>query len=168
MHREVHYTTINSTSEVVYQASLFDLMQIDLLIYEIVYSRERFQLYLSYIRNFPGGTFTPVREHRFDIPDEDNEEDDYEDDKDDDDYGDDQDSLSTVGKLCEGVDFAPIIADLELVRSNRRMRGENGSVYSVDSDFGFTTESQIRANLHHYPDSFLRRYFQNEWPNMHF
>ena len=81
---------------------------------------------------------------------------------------DDQDSLSTVGKLCEGVDFAPIIADLELVRSNRHMHGENGSVYSVDSDFGFTTESQIRANLHHYPGSFLRRYFQNEWPNMHF
>ena len=168
MHREVHYTTINSTFEVGYQASLFDLLQLDLLIYEIVYSRERFQLYLSYIRNFPGGTFTPVREHRFDIPDEDNEEDDYEDDKDDDDYGDDQDSLSTVGKLCEGVDFAPIIADLELVRSNRRMRGENGSVYSVNSDFGFTTESQIRANLHHYPDSFLRRYFQNERLNMHF
>lgn len=81
VHREVHYTTINSTSEVVYQASLFDLMQLDLLIYEIVYSRERFQLYLSYIRNFPGGTFTPVREHRFDIPDEDDEEHDYVDDK---------------------------------------------------------------------------------------
>ena len=176
VHREVHYTTVNSTSEVVYQASLFDLMQLDLLIYEIVYSWERFQLYLSYIRNFPGGTFTPVCEHRFDIPDEDDKDDDddedYEedDDKDDDDDDDDdnQDSLSTVGKLCEGVDFAPIIADLELVRSNRRMRGENGSVYSVDSDVAATTESQIRANLHHYPDSFLHRYFQNEWPNMHF
>ena len=139
VHREVHYTTINSTFEVGYQASLFDLLQLDLLIYEIVYSRERFQLYLSYIQNFPGGSFTPVRKHRFDIPDEDDEEHDYEDDKeddednedykeDDDDYDDDQDSLSTVGKLCEGVDFAPIIADLELVRSNRRMRGENGSV----------------------------------------
>ena len=174
MHREVHYTTINSTFEVGYQASLFNLLQLDLLIYEIVYSRERFQLYLSYIRNFPGGTFTPVREHRFD-PDEDDGEHDDEDDKDEDDDDDeddndddDQDSLSTVGKLCEGVDFAPIIADLELVRSNRRMCGENRSVYSVDSDFGFTTESQIRANLHHYPDSFLRRYFQNEWPHMHF
>ena len=97
------------------------------------------------------------------------DDDDKDDDEaDDDDDEDDQDSLSTVGKLCEGVDFAPIIADLELVRSNRCMRGENGSVYSVDSDFGFTTESQIRATLHHYPDSFLRRYFQNEWPNMHF
>ena len=101
-----------------------------------------------------------------DHDEEDNKADD--DDEADNDNNDDQDSLSTVGKLCEGVDFAPIIADLELVRSNRRMRGENGSVYSVDSNFCFTTESEIRATLHHYPDSFLRRYFQNEWPSMHF
>jgi len=84
---------------------------------------------------------------------QDNDEDDHdeednkaEDDNEaDNDNNDDQDSLSTVGKLCEGVDFAPIIADLELVRSNHRMHGENGSVYSVDSDFCFTTKSEIHA-----------------------
>ncbi len=79
----------------------------------------------------------------------------------------DQDSLSTAGQLCEGVDFAPIIADLDLVCRNCCMRGENGTEYSVESDFGFT-ESQIRATLHHYPDSFLQCYFQDEWPNLHF
>ncbi len=109
-------------------------------------------------------------EEQDDDKDNHNEEDDKADDDDeaDDDNNKDQDSLSTVEKLCEGVDFALIIADLELVRSNRRMRSENGSVYSVDSDFCFTTKSEIRAILHHYPDSFLRRYFQNEWPSMHF
>ena len=100
--------------------------------------------------------------------DDDEDDDDKEDDEADDNDDNDQDSLSTVGKLCEGVDFALIIANLELVCSNLRMRSENESVYSVDSDFCFTTKSEIRAILHHYPDSFLRRYFQNEWPSMHF
>ncbi len=59
----------------------------------------------------------------------------------------DHDSLSTAGQLCKGVDFAPIIADLDLVHRNRCMHGENGTEYSVESDFGFT-ESQIRTTLH--------------------
>jgi hypothetical protein len=42
-------------------------------------------------------------------------------------------SLSTVD--FEGVDFAPILADLDLIRQNGRIQGPTGSYYSVDSNF---------------------------------
>jgi hypothetical protein len=45
-----------------------DILELDHLIYEIIFARERQELYNSYVRNFPRGTFTPVRKHRWDIP----------------------------------------------------------------------------------------------------
>jgi hypothetical protein len=60
-----------------------DILKLDHLIYEIIFARERRELYNSYVRNFPRGTFTCVREHRWDIPeglsldeDEDNDDND--------------------------------------------------------------------------------------------
>ncbi len=45
-----------------------------LLIYEIIIRREWPQLYISYVRTLPGGTFTWVREHRFDISEDDDDD----------------------------------------------------------------------------------------------
>jgi len=72
--------------------------------------------------------------------------------------------LSTVD--FDGVDFAPIFADLELIRRNGRIRGPTGSYYSVGSTFGFT-EEEIRFNVVNFPGSFLRQYFCGPWPNFH-
>ena len=44
-----------------------DILELYLLIYEIIFARERQELYISYVRNFPRGTFTRVCEHRYDI-----------------------------------------------------------------------------------------------------
>jgi hypothetical protein len=45
-----------------------DILELDHLIYEIIFGWERRELYNSYVRNFPRGTFTHVRKHRWDIP----------------------------------------------------------------------------------------------------
>jgi hypothetical protein len=76
----------------------------------------------------------------------------------------DDSSLSTVD--FEGVDFAPILADLELIRQNGRIRGSSGSYYSVDSNFQFN-EEDIRFTVVNYPETFLRQYFRGPFPNFH-
>jgi len=76
----------------------------------------------------------------------------------------DDSSLSTVD--FEGVDFAPILADLELIRQNGRIRGSSGSYYSVDSNFQFN-EEDIRFTVVNYPGTFLRQYFGGPFPNFH-
>jgi len=78
---------------------------------------------------------------------------------------DDHSSLSSID--FDRFDFAPILADLELIRQNGRMRNTTtGSYHSVDSSWRFT-ESQIRGAVRHYPDSFLREYFVGTFPNFH-
>jgi hypothetical protein len=68
LERGVYYTTFNCPFGRVYKATLVDILELDHLIYEIIFARERQELYNSYVWNFPRGTFTRVREHRWDIP----------------------------------------------------------------------------------------------------
>jgi hypothetical protein len=67
LERGVYYTTFNRPFGRVYEAALLDILELDDLIYEIIFARERQELYNSYCRNFPRGTVTRVREHRWDI-----------------------------------------------------------------------------------------------------
>ena len=68
LERGVYYTTFNRPFERVYEAALGDILELSDLIYEIIFDRERQELYNSYVRNFPRGTFTRVHKHRWDIP----------------------------------------------------------------------------------------------------
>ncbi len=90
LEREVHYTIYNCPFGFVYEGALKDLLVLDLVIYEIIYERERRELYLFYARNRPGGTMIPVHAERYDMkegPSSDNDND--EDDNDNDDVNDD-------------------------------------------------------------------------------
>ncbi len=58
-----YYTTFNRPCGRVYEAALVDILELDHLIYEIIFARERWELYNSYVRNFPRGTFTGVCKH---------------------------------------------------------------------------------------------------------
>ncbi len=51
--REVHYTTFKPPFGFVYEGALKDLLVLDLVIYKIIYERERRELYLFYARNRP-------------------------------------------------------------------------------------------------------------------
>ena len=79
MEREVHYTIYNFGF--VYEGALKDLLVLDLVIYEIIYERERRELYLFYTRIRETGTMIPVCAERYDMEegpssDDDNNEDD--------------------------------------------------------------------------------------------
>jgi hypothetical protein len=78
----------------------------------------------------------------------------------------DHSSVSSIN--FDGFDFAPILADLELIRQNGCMRNpRTGSYHSVNSSWKFT-KSQIRAAVRNFPDSFLREYFVGgTFPNFH-
>ena len=90
LEREVHYTTFNPPFGFVYEGALADLLVLDFIIYEIIYERERRELYLFYARNFPGGTMIPIRTHRYDMEEgPSSDDDDNEDDDDNDDVNDD-------------------------------------------------------------------------------
>jgi hypothetical protein len=67
LERGVYYTTFNCPFERVYQATLRDILELEDLIFEIIFDQERRQLYNSYVRIFPRGTFTRIRKHRSDI-----------------------------------------------------------------------------------------------------
>jgi hypothetical protein len=56
LERVVHYTTFSPPLGFVYECALVDLLELDLIIYEIIYEREKRDVYYSYVRNFPGGT----------------------------------------------------------------------------------------------------------------
>jgi hypothetical protein len=86
LEREVHYTTYNRPFGFVYEGALKDLLVLDIVIYEIIYERERPELYLFYARNRPGGTMIPVRAERYDMEEGPSSDDD--DNKDDDDNDD--------------------------------------------------------------------------------
>jgi hypothetical protein len=58
-----------------------DILELQDLIYEIIFDRERRELYNSYVWIFPRGTFARIRKHQWDIPegpssDEDKDDDD--------------------------------------------------------------------------------------------
>jgi hypothetical protein len=86
LERVVHYTIYNRPFGFVYEGALKDLLVLDVVIYEIIYERERRELYHFYARNRPGGTMIPVRAERDDMEegptsdDDDNEDDDDNDD----------------------------------------------------------------------------------------
>jgi hypothetical protein len=86
LEREVHYTIYNRPFGFVYEGALKDLLVLDIVIYEIIYERERPELYLFYARNRPGGTMIPVRAERYDMEEGPSSDDDN--DKDDDDNDD--------------------------------------------------------------------------------
>ncbi len=91
LEREVHYTTFNSPFGFVYEGALKDLLVLDLVIYEIIYERERRELYLLYARVRETGTMIPVRASRYDMEEGPSSNDD--DDKDDDDNDDVNDDV---------------------------------------------------------------------------
>jgi hypothetical protein len=73
---------------------------------------------------------------------------------------------SSIGSISSGVDFGPIIEDLQLICQNGRIRSSTGSYFTVDSNF-FFTESDIRFTVQHFPGSFFCQYFEGPWPNFH-
>ena len=91
MERVVHYTIYNRPFGFVYEGALKDLLVLDVVIYEIIYERERRELYHFYARNRPGGTMIPVRAERYDMEEGPSSDDD--DDKDDDDNDDVNDDV---------------------------------------------------------------------------
>ncbi len=56
LEREVHYTIYNRPFGFVYEGALKDLLVLDLVIYKIIYERERRELYLFYTRVRETGT----------------------------------------------------------------------------------------------------------------
>ena len=86
LEREVHYTIYNRPFGFVYEGALKDLLVLDLVIYEIIYERERRELYLFYARVRETGTMIPVRAEQYNMEegpssdDDDNEDDDDNDD----------------------------------------------------------------------------------------
>ncbi len=90
LEREVHYTIYNHPFGFVYEGSLKDLLVLDIVIYEIIYERERRELYLFYARNRPGGTMVPVCAERYHMEEGPiSDDDDDKDDNDNDDVNDD-------------------------------------------------------------------------------
>jgi len=80
----------------------------------------------------------------------------------------DDESIDSLDSLFRGADFSRIIADLEVIRQNGRIRSEDGTYIDIEEPDTFVfTERDIRATVRNYPDSFLRRYFQGTWPNLH-
>jgi hypothetical protein len=80
----------------------------------------------------------------------------------------DDESIDSFDSLFRRADFPRIIADLDVIRQNGRIRNEDGTYIDIEEPEQFVfTERDIRANIRHYPDSFLRRYFQEPWPNLH-
>jgi hypothetical protein len=53
LEREVHYTTFNPPFGIVYEGALADLLELDLVIYEIIHERKNQEVYYFYVRNFP-------------------------------------------------------------------------------------------------------------------
>ena len=90
MERVVHYTIYNRPIGFVSEGALKDLLVLDLVIFEIIYERERRELYHFYARVRETGTMIPVRTERDDMEEGPSSDDDNnEDDDDNDDVNDD-------------------------------------------------------------------------------
>ena len=83
---------------------------------------------------------------------------------------DEDDDDSSIGSISsvdfDGVDFGPILEDLQLIRQNGCIRSSTGSYFTADSNF-FFTESDIRFTVQHFPGTYLCQYFEGPWPNFH-
>jgi hypothetical protein len=106
LERAVHYITFNPPFGIVYKGARVDILELDLLIYEIIFALERRELYISYVRNFPRDSFTRVCKHRYNIlegpsddDDDDNNNDNDNDRKDDGDGGKDSKSPDVLKKV---------------------------------------------------------------------
>jgi hypothetical protein len=83
------------------------------------------------------------------------------------DKDDDDSSIGSISSVdFDGVDFGPILKDLQLICQNGRICSSTGFYFTVDSNF-FFTKSDIRFTVQHFPGSFLRQYFEGPWPNFH-
>ncbi len=99
---------------IIYEGALADLLELDLVIYEIIYEREKREVYYFYVRNFPGGTVIPVRADRCDMaegPSSDNDEDKDDKDNDDDDDDNDCDDDSDGGGGSKSTDIIKKVGD---------------------------------------------------------
>ncbi len=108
LEREVHYTTFNPPFGFVYQGALADILELGLVIYEIIFARERRELYLFYTQNFPRGTMIHVRHHQYDMvegPSSNNDEDE------DDDGNDNRDNDGDGGKDSKSPDVIRKVGD---------------------------------------------------------
>ena len=80
------------------------------------------------------------------------------------------DNDSSIGSISsvdfDGVDFGPILEDLQLICQNGRICSSTGSYFTINSNFSFT-ESNIRFTVQHFPGTFLRQYFEGPRPNFH-
>ena len=114
--RAVHYTTFNPLFGIVYVGALVDILELDLLIYKIIFARERRELYISYVRNFPRGTFTHVCKHQYDIPEGLSKDDDNNDNNhvNREDNGNGGEDIKSPGVLKKVGDKAPPDADATL------------------------------------------------------
>ncbi len=63
LERGVYYIPFNRPFEHVYKAVLGDILELEDLIFEIIFDQERRELYNSYVRIFPRGTFARIHEH---------------------------------------------------------------------------------------------------------
>jgi hypothetical protein len=63
LEREVHYITVNPSFGIIYEGALAEILELDRVIYTIIYERERREVYYFYVWNFPGGTMICVCHH---------------------------------------------------------------------------------------------------------
>jgi hypothetical protein len=133
LEREVHYTIFNPPFGIVYEGALADILELDLMIYEIIYERKSRELYYFYVQNFPGGTMICVHHHRYDMPEGPSSDDHEDKDNDDDDDRDDNgeggvdskppDVIKKVGdKAPPGTDATLPLPTSELARQANNLR----------------------------------------------
>jgi hypothetical protein len=108
LEREVHYTTFNPPFGFVYEGALADILELDHVMYEIIYEREKREVYYFYVRNFPGGTMIPVRADQYDMAEPPSSDDDE--DKDDD-NNDNRDNNGNGGKDTKSPDVNRKVGD---------------------------------------------------------
>jgi hypothetical protein len=99
LERVFHYTIYDRPFGFVYECALKDLLVLDLVIYEIIYERERRELYLFYARVKETGTMISVRAERDDMEEgPTSDDDDNEDDDDNNDVNDNVSKMKTSNK----------------------------------------------------------------------
>ena len=65
--RDVYYTLFD-TPKIVHKDALEDILEVQLMIYEIIFDQRSRTVYVFYTRNLPEGTFTRGQGERDDIP----------------------------------------------------------------------------------------------------
>ncbi len=65
--RNVYYTLFD-TPQIVHKDALEDILEVQLVIYEIIFDQRSQTVYVFYTRNLPEGTFTRLRGEQDNIP----------------------------------------------------------------------------------------------------